>query len=170
MSVGETFVCDANALINFTRHFPKQTRALRKAITSGQVQIPEGVYRELVKGSDKLSRLLHQWKEKRQISLQLQDPRLMATWNRINQTYGLPFAVGTKRIPGFWSTVSGRHGVDAQVVAVAAFYGYTAVSDDTAMKSVCMLENVTCISWQEFARRIGVVPKQRHEQLTIGDE
>ena len=170
MADAGVFVCDANARINFNRHFPKQTKRLRSAMTAGTVKIPEGVCRELVRGSDKLAKLVQERAGKESWKVELYDPRLKAEWNRINQAYGSPFAVGTKRIPGFWSTVSGKLGVDAQVVAVSAFYGYTAVSDDIAVKSACMLEDVICISWQEFARRIGVVPKQQHKQLTIGEE
>ena len=74
----------------------------------------------------------------------------------MERVYGEPITVGKQRYQGFWASRAGRKAADSQVVAVAKVFGHTVVSDDTAVKLVCALENVPCISWAEFARRLGL--------------
>jgi hypothetical protein len=172
METSSVFLCDANALINFHRHFSKQTRLLRNAALQGLVRISDGVYRELKKGSDKLPALLENWNKKVSIVITLDDPRLRDEWNRINQKYQEWITVGNVRYRGFGTTQSGKRGVDAQVVAIGKWHGFTVVSDDKAVQSACMLEGVTCITWRDFARRIGIIQQQKngYQQLEIEDE
>jgi hypothetical protein len=46
--------------------------------------------------------------------------------------------------------------------------GGVAVSDDGAVKLACALEDVPCIGWSEFARRLGLITVQQL-QLKLGD-
>lgn len=75
---------------------------------------------------------------------------------RIDRLYGDKVTVGGRDYPGFWHSPAGRKAADAQVVAVGKVFGWTVVSDDQAVRFACLLENVECIGWSEFARRAGI--------------
>lgn len=89
-----------------------------------------------------------------------QDARLKEEIKRLERNYGRYIQLGQVRYSGFWKSKAGRKAADAQVVAVAKVKGYICVSDDQAIKLACALENVECIQWTEFARRLKL-QKQR---------
>ncbi|MCS7009309.1 MAG: DUF4411 family protein [Chthoniobacterales bacterium] len=161
----EVYVCDADCLINLHRHFGKRALAeLRRLGKRGDLKIPEGVIREIIRGTDKLAKFL----EKQQHSLSVAvsaDPRLPPEIAKLENRYGETIIFGEQRYGGFWTSRAGRKAADAQVVAVAKLLKCVAVSDDRAVKLVCALEGVQCIGWSEFARRLGLIKPQ---QLDLG--
>ena len=165
MDKSAVYVCDANSLIELARHFPWQTDKLRQFVSAGFLKIPEGVFRELKRGTDELAKYVQKWGSKYEMVIWIRDHRLPHEWNRINQSYGLAFTVGKEICRGFWGTESGKKGVDAQVVAVGRVYAYTVVSNDIAIVSACMLEDVPCIGWTEFARRLGIIKNYKQMKL-----
>ncbi|MDW8382572.1 MAG: hypothetical protein RMN51_10780 [Verrucomicrobiota bacterium] len=93
-------------------------------------------------------------------------PGLHTEVPRLERLYGQKIRLGSQEYAGFWRSSAGRKAADAQVVAVAKMLkGGTAVSDDEAVKLVCSLEDVLCIGWSEFARRLGLI---RPQQLDLG--
>jgi hypothetical protein len=79
---------------------------------------------------------------------------------RIENAYGLDFKVERMPVKGFWKSKAGRDSADGQVVCVGKARkdkGAVVVSDDTAVRCACMLEDVPCIGWAEFARQIGIL-------------
>jgi len=134
-------------------------RNLRQAVARGQVKVPEGVYREICRSDDKLKTLVERWKQALpQWVVSIHSvPNLSKEWQRIDQRYGEQVRIGEQVYKGFWRSRSGQKAADAQVVAVAKVLNGTAVSDDKAIQMACMIEDVPCIGWAEFARRIGLV-------------
>lgn len=161
MRESQIYVCDATSLIDLYQHFPKRIKKLRKAVSNNLVKIPEGLYRELVRKTDKLQRLTVEWSAKYDFKLTIkQDERLLNELPQIERKYGDKVRVGGADYPGFWHSPSGRKSADAQVVTVGKVLGCTAVSDDMAVRYACLLENVECIGWTEFARRMGIEENQ----------
>ncbi|RKY02745.1 hypothetical protein DRP77_07410 [Candidatus Poribacteria bacterium] len=156
------YVCDADALINLYQHFPNKFRALRDMVARNKVKIPEGVYRELRRKTDRLRRYVERWERDYQFVIRFKDRRLREELARIERKYGERIAVGKRAYNGFWSSRAGRRSADPQVVAVGKVRGGIVVSDDLAVRMVCMLEGVECIGWSEFARRIRLA-----EQLAL---
>lgn len=159
----DKYVIDTDAFINLDRHCRSRFNVLRQAVSNGGILIPEGVYRELSRSSDKLSKNMKRWSSKYphcivQIN---QDQGLKDEFARIEQTYGERISVGGQKYNGFWSSQAGKKAADGQVVAVAKVRGCTVVSDDRAVKFACMLENVPSIGWTEFARQKGMVSQPR---------
>jgi hypothetical protein len=157
----DIYVCDADCLINLHRHFG------RKALTklgqlgrNGALKLPEGVCRELIRGTDHLAKFVkkHQSLLKVAISTNARLQREVAT---LEKKYGERIVLGQRSYAGFWSSKSGRLAADAQVVAVTKSELAMAVSDDRAVKLACALENVPCIGWSEFARRLGLITEQQ---------
>lgn len=162
MTSRETYVCDADCLINLHRHFGrKATSTLRHLGKKSGIKLPEGVVRELIHGTDKLVRFVQEQRRHLEVAAR-QIPALHTEIPRLERLYGEKIRVGTQEYAGFWSSQAGRKAVDAQVIAVAKLLeGGVAVSDDRAVKLVCALEGVPCIGWSEFARRLGLIkPKQ----------
>jgi rRNA-processing protein FCF1 len=157
----DDYVIDADALINLDRHYRGRFNKLRQLVLNGEVLIPEGVHRELLHISDKLSRRIKKWSEKYpQCIVQInQHQKLKDEFVRVEQTYGERINVGGKEHKGFWSSPAGKKAADGQVVAVAKVHNCTVVSDDEAVQFACMLENIPHIGWTEFARRVGM-PEQ----------
>lgn len=153
----EIHVCDADCLINLHRHFGRKAiSALRRYGKAGGLKLPEGVVREIIRGTDKLA----QFVKKQQQSLSVavtDDPRLRAEIARLEKQYGETIVFGQQRYGGFWNSKAGKQAADAQVVAVAKLQGGTVASDDRAVKLACALEGVPCIGWSEFARRLGLI-------------
>lgn len=156
----DLYVLDADAFISVHQHFPVGLRRLRKAIKDGHLRVPEGVLRELGRGTDRLGRLVRGWVSTHSDVLVMigQSTILQAELTRIEQTYGERVKVGQKEYPGFWSSPAGRKAIDGQVVATAKVLHATVVSDDRAVRFACLLENIPCIAWSEFARRMNMVP------------
>lgn len=158
MDEGTVYVCDADALINLNRHYPTETRKLRQVVSEGSLKIPKGVYRELVRGTDRLRDNVEKWEGKYKLVIYVeQNQELQSELGRIESAYGEKIKVGCKIYDGFWKSPAGKHAADGQVVAVGKVYGYTVVSDDKAVRLACMLENVQCIGWTEFARQIRIM-------------
>lgn len=155
---GEVYVCDATSLIDLHRHFPKIfSRKLKKLTRTGRLKVPEGVYRELLRGSDKLRVILKKWQKEHCIVINVSSSsRLQAQLGELERNYGDKIQIGNRTYRGFWKSKAGRQAADSQVVAMAKVHGHTVVSDDTAVRLACSLEDVPCISWTEFARRISL--------------
>lgn len=164
MPPSEIYVCDADCLINLHRHFgPKAIRALRDWGKKGALKLPEGVFRELTRGTDKLARFANA-QQGACVAAVDNDPRVRAEVARLERHYGEKIDFGRQHYGGFWKSKAGRQAADAQVVAVAKLLnGGMAVSDDRAVKLVCALEGVLCIGWSEFARRLGLIKPQQLE-------
>lgn len=157
----EKYVCDADALINLHLHFGRACiRKLIQLAKSETLYIPEGVVRELRRGTDSLSRFAKQQGDLVVVSLK-NDLKLLSEITRMEKAYGQYITIGNRTYPGFWKSRAGRKAADSQVVAVARVFGYTVVSDDNAVKLACALENVPCIGWTEFARRLGLMKPQQ---------
>jgi rRNA-processing protein FCF1 len=159
----DKYVIDADAFINLDHHYRDRFNTLRRLASNGRVFTPEGVLRELSRKSDKLSKRIEKWRDKyTQFIVQIsQNQQLMNELARIERTYGERISVGEKEYNGFWSSSAGRKAADGQVVTVAKVLGCTIVSDDMAVKFACMLENVPCIGWTEFARKVEIPEKQQ---------
>lgn len=155
----EIYVLDASALIDLCRHFPDKYRKLGHMSQQGRIKIPEGIFRELKRKADKVFKTVERWSKKDRDCI----VRIAAVHGlayevaRIERQYGQEIVVGTRAYSGFWRSPSGRKAADGQLIAVAKILKATVVSDDRAVQLVCMLENVPCISWREFARRTGWV-------------
>jgi rRNA-processing protein FCF1 len=153
---GAQYCCDADVLIEISRHFPDGVRRLSKAVKKGLIVLPEAVHKELRKKSDPLKAASDRWKEKHAAVIQYDaNPELKRELARIERTYGEEIKIGESSRPGFWKSKKGQKAADGQVVTVSKVMKITAVSDDRAVKDACYLENVPCIGWQEFWRRIG---------------
>lgn len=156
----EKYVCDADSLINLHRHFRGRcTRRLRQLAEKSKLYIPEGVARELRRGTDRLSKFIEQ--RESSIVIRMKNPELLAEFTRMERAYGESIQVGKQKHPGFWKSRAGYKAADSQIVAVAKVFGHTVVSDDSAVKLACFLENVPCIGWTEFARRLGLAKQLR---------
>ena len=148
------YVCDSTSLIDLFQHFPVEFKRLRRTASDGIIKVPEGVFRELRRKTDKIRHYLEQWEQNYQIVVRLKsDPHILPELARIEQTYGEKISVGGKDYPGFWKSPAGRKAADGQVVAVGAVLRFVVVSDDRAVRLACLQENVRCIGWAEFARR-----------------
>jgi predicted DNA-binding protein (UPF0278 family) len=148
----EVYVCDADALINLWRHFEKEAlKALRHLAKHGFLKIPEGVCREILRGSDKLKRFV----ESKSASVEFRiEGSLQGVVAELDQKYGEQIRLGKRGYEGFWKSKAGRKAADAQVIAVAKHLSAICVSDDRGVRLACMLEDVYCIGWTEWARRI----------------
>lgn len=148
------YVCDADVLINLWRHFREDTlKALRQMARHGYLRVPEGVCREILRGSDRLMRFVK--RKRTSIEVQIQGS-LRELVVEIDQKYGERIRFGSQEYHGFWKNKAGKRAADAQVVAVAKHLSAVCVSDDRAVRLACALENVRCIGWMEFARRFGL--------------
>ncbi len=151
----EVFILDSDTLINIHTHFPNKLRKLKKSMTEGRVKIPEGVLREIIRRADKLSKNLKNWvKHNPNVMVKISHVHnLENEIKRLEVQYGNKIQAGRKEYPGFWKSPSGRKAADSQVVAAAKVLRGIVVSDDRAIHLACMLENVPCIGWTEFARQ-----------------
>lgn len=168
MPPSDVYVCDADCLINVYRHFGRKAiSALRRYGKTSRLKLPEGVLREIIRGTDKLASFAKtEWKT---VGVEIgNDSRLSAETARLENLYGQKIRIGTREYIGFWHSAAGRKAADAEVVAVAKLLIGTVVSDDRAVELACACEGVPCIGWSEFARRVGLVePEQLN--LNLGD-
>lgn len=150
------YVLDSTAIIDLHGHFKtKQVRkALNRLARQDQLRMPEGVKREIVRRSDHAGVTVQQMEHEfpKCVVRIGSDPHLQGELVRIDTAYGESIQVGRLTYPGLWRSPRGRKAADAQVVAVAKRLRATAVSDDKGVQRVCLLENVPCIGWSEFAR------------------
>ena len=155
------YICDADALINMNRHFTRKTREIRGLFLDGLAKIPEGVHRELREGTDKLAKNIDKWSNSIDfVILWDSNEILKSELKRIEQNYGDSIVVGGVKYNGFWKSKAGKRSADGQVVTCAKVFNCAVVSNDKAIESVCLLENIPCIGWKEFARRVGLSKKQ----------
>jgi len=165
MAPQERYVIDANALIGLYRYFgSKAVRKLREMLKDKSLRSPEGVVRELLRGTDRIARFVKNHRSDLEISFK-ENPKLIFYLSKIETRYGEFIHIGRQKHPGLWSSPAGRRSADAQVVAAAIALQATVVSDDHTVQLVCSLEGVPCIGWAEFARRIGLVPQSRLPSL-----
>ena len=163
MLAHEKHVCDSDRLIDLHRHFGRTCfRALRRLAKFGALKLPEGVVREIKRGTDKLAKFVKDNERFIAVSV-MHDARIRDEVAILERRYGETIIYGNQKYAGFWKSSAGRKAADAQVVAVAKALGGTAVSDDRAVQLACSLEGVTCIGWAEFARRLNMA-----KQLELG--
>ncbi len=151
----ELYVCDADALIDLWRHFGDVAlKALRRLAKHGRLKSPEGVCREILRGSDRLMCFV---KSKRaSVEVRIQGP-LEGMVAELERKYGERIRLGRQEYGGFWKSKAGKQAADGQVVAVAKHHSAICVSDDRAVRFACALEGVPCIGWTEWARKLGLV-------------
>lgn len=161
MSGPDCYVVDASALIDLHRHF--RIRDVRSTLVrlarQARLRMPEGVARELRRKTDEVRQTVERLEARLpQCVVRIgQIPGLSEQFARMERLYGNEIRVRSRRYDGFWKSPSGRRGADGQVLAVAKRLQCTAVSDDRAVGLACMLEDVGCVGWKEFARRLGLV-------------
>ncbi|RJP42919.1 MAG: hypothetical protein C4547_00040 [Phycisphaerales bacterium] len=162
------YVLDASAVINLYQHF--QARRVSQMLTAHAgrkgVRIPEGVQRELMRHSDAAATTMAKLAGRQHecIVRFKQHPELLGQLPEMERKYGEEIRVEKKTYNGFWKSPAGHNAADGQVVAVARYFRATAVSEDRAIELACMLENVPCIGWSEFARLCGLA---RHTQREL---
>lgn len=157
MSAGHTseiHCLDADALINIQRYYPEALKEVSRYAKDGRIVIPEGVYREISRKTDRLKHMVQTWHEKYGAVIQIDTPTLHTELARMETAYGEAILLGKQERRGFWKSRSGKLSADSQVVAVSKTNGYIAVSNDQAVQDACHIENVPCIGWQEFYRRV----------------
>jgi hypothetical protein len=98
--------------------------------------------------------MVQNWQSKYGAVVQLSAPILRAEHVRIELAYGEVIQIGKQQRRGFWRSKGGKRSADSQVVAVSKVNGYITVSNDEAVQDACHIENVPCIGWQEFYRRM----------------
>ena len=145
----DIYCCDADALIDL--HSAGLLRKLRILAQNGKLWVPEGVFAELRRFTNKLAAILASWDSKYGIVVRLNHNDL-SLLPRLEREYGPPFRLGGRNYAGFWASASGRRAKDAQVVAVAKTRGWTVVSNDDSIHGACMLEKVPCRRWEEIGR------------------
>ena len=157
MSAGpssEVYCLDADVLINIKNHYPEALKKVSRCAKEGKVVISEGVCREICEGSDRLKPMVQNWQSKYGAVVQLSAPILRAEHVRIELAYGEVIQIGKQQRRGFWRSKGGKRSADSQVVAVSKVNGYITVSNDKVVECACQLENVPCIGWHEFFRRM----------------
>jgi hypothetical protein len=145
------YCLDADTIINVTLAgwFDK----LHESAKDGHVCFVEGVYRQLTDTTTKIGSKIKNWDKYG--SIQKLTTVEQALMKQLDKKYGPPFPIiKGKNYPGFWKTEPPGGGVDAQVIAVAKERKYIVVSNDHSIHGACMLENVECIRYEEFGRRL----------------
>ncbi|MGB9880098.1 MAG: DUF4411 family protein, partial [Anaerolineae bacterium] len=136
-------------MIHLHRHFGRHAISqLRRMANNGTLKLPEGVIREILRGTDRLALFVKKYRADVEVAIKA-DPRLQHALSELEGKYGDRIRMGPNEYPGFWHSRAGRKSVDAQVVAVAKVNGWTVVSDDRAVRLACLQENVPCIGWTE---------------------
>jgi hypothetical protein len=151
----DAYVLDASALIELHRHFGSGIRKLKKLALDGRLKLPEGIYRELQRRHDKLFKVVDGWsRQNTDVVVRIGTVHNLAfELARIEEQYGERITVGGVEYRGFWYSQAGQKAADGQLVAVAKVLGAIVVSEDKAVRLACMLEDVSCIGWAEFARK-----------------
>ncbi len=156
---GGIFVCDTSSIFNLYEHFPTQfKRKIENLAKNGALKIPEGVWREIKRKTDKIFKIIQKIVNKYPSTVVYikNDPRTINEFYEVERKYGEFIQVGNRKYDGFWKSASGKKAAEGQVIAIAKVFNYTVVSDDNAVRLACMLENIQCIGWTEFARRLGI--------------
>jgi hypothetical protein len=150
------YCLDADALINMYLFYPGALGLLTKASKAGRIVLVEGVFREIRRHTDELWKRALQWDEKHGAVIRIHDHRVKEEISRVDRKYGPDFSIGGRTRKGFWKSKSGSRAADAQVVAYSKYKGLIIVSNDQAINDAALLENVPCITWQEFYRRLSI--------------
>ena len=150
----EIYCLDADALVNIQKYYLKALKEISRYGKDGKIVIPEGVYREICRKTDRLKNMVQTWHKKHSAVIRFDTPTLRAEFARIERAYGNEIVLGDQKRKGFWTSKSGKQAADSQVVAVCKVNKYIAVSNDQAVQDACHIENVPCIGWQEFYRRM----------------
>ncbi len=152
--VAEVYCLDSDALINIQRYYPEALKEVARYARKGTIVIPEGVYREICQKTDGLKRMVQIWQNKYSAVILLDSPELRGELVRIEKAYGERITIKKQQRKGFWKSKSGKRAADGQVVTVSKVKGWIAVSNDQAVQDASSIENVPCIGWQEFYRRM----------------
>ena len=156
---------DSASLFDLHNHLSTKRlkNALKMLAQRKQLKIPEGVYRELKRKSRKpyltIKNLIQYYPDLLVPVTKVHN--LQSELARIEQIYGETIQIGARKLPGLWRSRSGRKAEDGQVVALAKKLGAMTVSNDKAIQRACFLENVPCIGWTEFARKISFSQQMR---------
>lgn len=155
MAEDSIYCLDTSSLVDIFLHYPADIRRVGKIVKKGLIKIPLGVNRELYDKDDQLHKAVNQWVEKSGAGIDVvrSNPQVKQIFGEVQRKYGPDFSVGNKVIPGLFRSKRGHKSAEVEVIAFGKFYRYTVVSDDKTVRSVCMLEGIECISWQEFRRR-----------------
>lgn len=151
----DTYVLVANALIDPHRYFRTEFRKLGPMVLQEQIKIPDGIFRKLRRGTDGLFKAVKRWSQKNpDCIVRITHSHIFANaLARIERQYDKQIIIGKKSHRGFCRSLAGKKAADGQVIAVAKVLSAAVVSDDRAIHLACMVENIPCISWTEFARR-----------------
>jgi hypothetical protein len=145
------YCLDADTIINVT--LAGWFNKLHESAKDGHVCFVEGVYRQLTDTTTKIGNKIKNWDKYESIKYLTTAEQILM--KQIDEKYGPPFhIIKGKDYPGFWKTEPPGGGVDAQVIAVAKERKYIVVSNDHSIHGACMLENVECIRYEEFGRRL----------------
>jgi len=151
------YVLDSSAIIDLAKNLSrgKLKKTLIALAKQQQLVIPEGVFREIARVSDKANKLLAQLNRSYpNCVVRIHDiAHLPEELQRIERTYGATIHVGNRQYAGFWGSPSGRKAADGQVVAVGKMIRGIVVTGDQKIELVCLLENVPHIGWTELVRR-----------------
>lgn len=159
----EIYVCDTTSIFNLHNNFPTEFRHMVEPLAKNNaLRIPEGVWREIKRKTDKIFKKMKKIVEKYpSVIVQLKnDQRISGKLYEVERKYGESIQVGNQKYNGFWKSASGKKAAEGQVIAIAKVLNYIVVSDDSAVKLACMLEDIQCIGWTEFARRLGISQQQ----------
>ncbi|MEO0300199.1 MAG: DUF4411 family protein [candidate division WOR-3 bacterium] len=152
----EIYVLDTCAIIDLHNHFPTEFRKMIEVFAKeNSLKIPEGVFRELYRKTDKICKKIKKIIEKYpSIIVNLRENlRIMEKFSEIERNYGESIRFRNNVYKGYWKSPRGKKSAEGQVIAIAKVLQYTVVSDDSSVKLICMLEDIPCIGWTEFARR-----------------
>ena len=154
----KVYVLDTDSLINVYNHSPQAFKRLRKLAQNGSVRVPSAVIREIKRPEDRLKRSITRWaRNYKDFEIKDTDSRFRDWIDEIMRRYGSSYKIGRLQKQGLAAGKSRKRGTDVQVVAAGKFLNAIVVSDDNRIKEVCFLENIECISWTEFMRRVGIV-------------
>jgi rRNA-processing protein FCF1 len=159
----EIYICDTSSIFNLHENFSTEFKnKIGNFARNNALKIPEGVWREIKRKTDKIFKKIEKIIEKYpSIIVQVKnDQKIIEKLYEVERKYGEDILIGNQKYAGFWKSLSGKKAAEGQVVAIANVFGYIVVSDDNAAKLACMLENIPCIGWTEFARRLGLSHQQ----------
>lgn len=155
----EIFICDTTSIFDLHNNFPTEFKhRIENLAKNDALKIPEGVWREIKRKIDKIFKKMQKIAEKYpSVIVQVKnDQRIMEKLCEIERKYGENIQVGNQKYNGFWKSISGKKAAEGQLIAISKVFNYTVVSDDKAVKLACMLEDIQCIGWTEFARRLEI--------------
>ena len=125
---------------------------LHEAVKNKGICYPEGVYRELTDTTTIIGTKIERWEKYGSLHYLSSDE--LIELKRIETTYGPSFNLKGQAYPGFWRKGKDNRAADAQVVTVSKMCKHIAITNDRCIRGACMLEDIECISTEEFARRL----------------